>query len=285
MKLFITDLDFTLLNSKKEISENNLTALKRLEDNNIKFAFASGRSYYNICEIRDKYELVCPIIGLNGAQIISEKGEVISKVLLSLEDILPIISFCEEHNLIYRIFTDTLTYINETENLIYELFDLAKSKHDDSSDIQLGAQIYYDSLFKKSVKMDNLKSYLEKNNPEIYKMEITTSKLDLLKEAKDLANKNTSINVTSSYSLNLEITKQSIDKGHAINVLSEFMKINIKDVVAIGDGLNDRTMIEEAGIGIAMENAVDKVKSVSDYVTKNYEDDGVAHIINKLLEK
>lgn len=48
MKLFITDLDFTLLNSKKEISENNLTALKRLEDNNIKFAFASGHTTISV---------------------------------------------------------------------------------------------------------------------------------------------------------------------------------------------------------------------------------------------
>lgn len=285
MKLFVTDLDYTLLNSNKEISSGNLMALKKLEENNVKFVFASGRSYDDICEIKNKYGLVCPVIGLNGAQIIGEDGNVINKSIIPLNDVLPIISFCNKHNLIYRIFTNNLTFINQSNNLVYELFELAKDKAKKLDDLLKGAQIYYDSLFKKSVKVNNLALYLQKNKFEIYKVEVTTSQTEILKMLHNFISKNKKLYVTSSYSKNLEITRGHTDKGNAIKILAEFMKIQLKDVAAIGDNLNDKPMIEAAGIGIAMGNALDEVKRVSNYITKHYDDDGVAHIINTILER
>ena len=81
----------------------------------------------------------------------------------------------------------------------------------------------------------------------------------------------------------INIINTSASKGNAINGLCKFLKIDINDVIAIGDGINDISMIKFAGLGIAMENAIDEVKNAASYVTDSNKNDGVAKAIKKFI--
>ena len=78
-----------------------------------------------------------------------------------------------------------------------------------------------------------------------------------------------------------EISAENINKWTAIEVLSDILKISKDEIMAIGDNVNDIKMIEEAGIGVAMDNAWDDIKEKADYVTKSNEEDGGAYAIEK----
>lgn len=91
----------------------------------------------------------------------------------------------------------------------------------------------------------------------------------------------TDIEVTNSSPTNLEVNAVGINKARAIEKLCVKLDINMKHVMAMGDSMNDIKMIEEAGFGVAMENAQDEVKKVADWVTTHHTKHGVAQAINK----
>ena len=91
------------------------------------------------------------------------------------------------------------------------------------------------------------------------------------------------INVFRSESYFLEFVPQGIDKALSLSVLLENIGMTREEVIAIGDGYNDLSMIKFAGIGIAMGNAQEPVKKAADYITLTNDEDGVAEVIERLL--
>ena len=81
----------------------------------------------------------------------------------------------------------------------------------------------------------------------------------------------------------LEILPKGIDKAQCLTQLLEKIGIQREEIIACGDGYNDLTMIQYAGLGVAMENAVLPVRSAADFVTYSNNDDGVAHVVEKFL--
>ena len=86
------------------------------------------------------------------------------------------------------------------------------------------------------------------------------------------------------FSDNVEINHETAHKGAALSGLASHLGLDRSQVMAFGDGLNDISMIREAGIGVAMENAVDEVKAVGDLITGSCEESGVAEVIEQLLD-
>ena len=81
----------------------------------------------------------------------------------------------------------------------------------------------------------------------------------------------------------MEINHENAHKGAALLALTSHLGLDRSQVMAFGDGLNDISMIREAGIGVAMENAVEEVKAVADLITGSCEESGVADVIEQLL--
>ncbi|MFU0825856.1 MAG: hypothetical protein ACFWTK_12930 [Clostridium sp.] len=77
--------------------------------------------------------------------------------------------------------------------------------------------------------------------------------------------------------------KKGISKGNAVKILAEFYGLKREEVICIGDGENDLSMIKYAGLGIAMGNAPDYVKKEADYITETNDEDGVAKAIEKFI--
>ena len=88
---------------------------------------------------------------------------------------------------------------------------------------------------------------------------------------------------TKSRAYFLEFFSNKVSKAVAMEKLGEYYGIKQEEMIAIGDQTNDLPMIEYAGLGVAMANAVDKVKEAADYITLSNNDAGVAHTINKFI--
>lgn len=84
---------------------------------------------------------------------------------------------------------------------------------------------------------------------------------------------------------NIEITRKGTSKGKAVERLANHYNLTSKDVITIGDSENDLSMIEYAGLGIAMGNAIDSVKQKSKFITDSNDNDGVAKAISKFILK
>ena len=80
-----------------------------------------------------------------------------------------------------------------------------------------------------------------------------------------------------------EFTAKGIDKAKALDTVLTPMGYKREEIIAFGDGHNDISIIKYAGIGIAMDNAVDVLKKVADEITFSNDEDGIAHILNKCL--
>jgi Cof subfamily protein (haloacid dehalogenase superfamily) len=93
------------------------------------------------------------------------------------------------------------------------------------------------------------------------------------------------LNIYRSEPYFLEILPKNIDKAYTLSKLVEHLNLTKEEMMACGDGFNDLTMIQYAGLGVAMANAQDIVKDASDYVTRSNDDDGIVHVLEKFIFK
>ena len=90
-----------------------------------------------------------------------------------------------------------------------------------------------------------------------------------------------SLDVSESSPMNMEINAKDVSKGAALQALAELLEIPRDRVMAIGDGINDLTMLTYAGFSVAVSNAVPLAKSIASYMTVSNEEDGAASAIRK----
>ena len=91
------------------------------------------------------------------------------------------------------------------------------------------------------------------------------------------------LNIYRSEPFFLEVMPQNIDKAHSLQKLLNYLGMSADQMICCGDGFNDLTMIEYAGLGVAMENAQPILKKTADYITKSNDEDGVLHVINEFM--
>ena len=104
---------------------------------------------------------------------------------------------------------------------------------------------------------------------------------DVKKDINDMGN----LVVTSSSSSNIEINAAKATKGNALLDYAKLKGFKQSEIATIGDNLNDESMIKEAGVGVAMGNAIPAIKKLAQIVTKKNNDDGVAHILNQFIKE
>ena len=259
------DLDGTLTNSKKEITQATKSAVKEVISRGIHVILASGRPVLGIkptAEALGLYESGGFILAYNGGQIIDCKtNEVIFERLLPME------YYGEICNLAREMGLNALTYddfgvLAECDTARYVL----KEAYNNSIPIK---------------KVENLVKAVP--SPVIKFMIV--GEPDKIATCLPIAQKVFSgrINVFLSEPYFMELTFPSIEKASALGILMEYLKLDKSKLVACGDGLNDLPMLRFAGYAVAMENAYDEVKDVADYITLSNDEDGVADFLCKYI--
>lgn len=270
VKLIMTDLDGTLFkNDHESISERNVNALKKAQENGIKICIATGRTKSLIFDAVARVSFADYIITSNGAVTYDAKtDEIITAQLLSAEKSKKVFEIINSHSLTHEIYFEGECFLDGYSAKLYNYGNI--SAH------------YLKVLKDKANVVPDLSEHIR--NRGVEKINIMHVVGDELQEIKDSFLDIGGIYVTSSIPENLEMNNINANKGYALSALCKILNISENEVMAFGDSGNDCEMLRTAGYSFATANAWDEAKKAAKSVTLSNEDDGVAVQIEKYLE-
>ena len=285
-RLIAVDLDGTLLNSYGEVTDYSKKIIKKLIENGIKFIIASGRPIDSIKTIAKEIGSDEYFIAGNGAIIYDiKKDKVIYEKYLSKSKVLEIIKICEKNSISYNVYTDkTILATGLKYNVLYYYKENLKKEEDKKTNIHIVNDMYEHV---KNLKEDKfLKITICEDNESIFNSIMKKIKningidiLDVSHMSRKVINQGTEeVSIEYYYT---EISLSNVDKWTAIEYLIEKLGIKKEEVIAIGDNMNDKKMIENAGLGIVMEGSTPGVTEVADEIAPSNNEDGVTKILQK----
>lgn len=264
-KALALDLDGTLTNSKKQLSEGNKQAIWEATDKDVKIILASGRPTFGITPIAKELELEEKggyILAYNGGNIIDCKtGEMIYSCMMPQECIVTICRLARESGT-YAITYDGDYIVAESDDDCY----VKKEAFCNNAQIK---------------KVEDLKEYVDY---EVAKFLIVGEHEKLLPVQKELLRLHGDvINAFFSEDYFLEVVPKDVAKDAALDELLGQLSITSEELVACGDGMNDIPMLKYAGLGVAMENAYPEVKKYANIIAPSNDEDGVAATIREYM--
>ncbi len=264
-KLIALDMDGTLLNSEKAISEENKQAIAKAREAGVTVVLASGRPLEGM---QDK--LVELNINSDKDFVISYNGSMVKNVGTN-EIIHQQIIDGKSAKLVACQAKELGAYVHAFS----QVHGLITTEHNPYTDIEAninGLEI---------TKM-NFES-LEDNHPIIKAMMVAEpSQLTQVIETLPSVLRET-FTVVQSAAYFLEFLNPSSNKGVGVAAVAEYLGIKPEEVICMGDAENDHHMLEYAGLGIAMENAMEETKKIADYITVSNDEHGVARAIEKFV--
>ena len=270
IKLIACDLDETLLNKAKEISDEDVKAISYARQQGVRFVVATGRGYHSLDAILKRLDLYQKeneyIMSGNGAVLCESKDfRKLSFHGISFELANQLFEYGMQQDVCVQVFTDRDVYafhINEDEKNVLFGFK-PDSILCDKEDIQF-------------LKDETIMKVMYQNTNMDY--------LHQLADGMDFVKEHCSISFSSNRYL--EFNAMGIHKGNGLKELCELLQIDIQDTMAIGDNYNDLTMIQAAGIGVCVANAQDIVKESSDYICeRDHEHSAVAEAIYRFVKE
>lgn len=264
-KMIVLDLDGTLTNRNKEVTERTRRVLMEAQKQGNIIVLASGRPTYGVLPLAELLEL-----DKYGGYVLSFNGGVIMDCRTRetvFQKWLPESVNRTVIDLAARERVDLLTY--QDACLI--------TNNPDSPYVQLESRVSH----LKIRKPEDLADYVTFPVPKFLMAEEDGYLALVEGRVKAALGKNFSIYRSDPFFL--EILPRGIDKAQCLEYLLGRIGIGREQVIACGDGYNDLSMIRFAGLGVAMENAVFPVRNAADYVTCSNEEDGVAHVVEKFL--
>lgn len=266
-KLIVLDIDGTLTNSKKEITPKTKEALIKIQEQGVSVAIASGRPTPGTKKTAEELELSRfgnYVLSFNGGRVTNcQTGEVVldKTIPAGLVGVL-----CEEA---HRHGVGILTYDDECA--------LAGTAVDEY--MELEARI-------NSIPLKTVGHFKNSVDFPVNKCLMTGEPEKMAALEKELKEKYVGkLNVFRSEPFFLELMPEGIDKAAVLKNFLPFLGITREEVICCGDGYNDKTMIEFAGLGVAMANARKEVQEVADYITASNDEDGIAEVIEKYILK
>lgn len=265
-KLIALDLDGTLKNSKNEITEKTRKALIQAQKMGIKVVLASGRPAPGLrheakaLEL-EKYEGY--LLSFNGARVTdASTKKTIYEQTLTVEEARQAYQRSKEFDL------TCLTYED----------DVIISENIDDEYVRIEAHI-------NDIKKKQIQSFDEFIDHPLHKV-LLTGKPDYVASIIDEFKEpfGDSLSIYRSAPFFIEVMAQGIDKAASLDRLAKSLGIKQEEVMAFGDGYNDLSMIEYAGLGVAMANAVDGVKERANVITLSNDEDGIAYTLMKEIE-
>ena len=265
-KLLVLDVDGTLLNDEREISKRTLAALLKVQQMGVRIVLASGRPTYGLMPLAKTLELGNYggfVLSYNGCQIIkAQNGEILFERRINPE-MLPYLEK-KARKSGFAIFTyhdDTLiTDSPDNEYIKNEalLNNLKIIREDEFSTAIDFAPCKCMLVSDKEKALIGLEQHWEKR---------LAGTLDAFRSEPYF----------------LEVVPCGVNKANTLGALLEHLGVTREEVIAVGDGVCDVTMLQLAGMGVAMGHSQDSVKVCADYVTASNEEDGVALAVEKLI--
>lgn len=285
IKVIASDMDGTLLGDDHKPAPETLAAVQRACDSGIRFMIATGRNFPGaMAELKD-CGLVCDYIVSSGAEVRNPRQQVVAIHPISMELCRTIYEEIKDYPISVTFCTDGNDYKIGTPEEIEE--SLMLQMHLFFSDLpreELVQTETYQRIIRSTKTVSDMDE-LEAAKVPIYKLFLYSEDKGMLGELKQRLEQNKEIAVASSFPTNLEITDVNAQKGPVLKEYIESLGYTMDEVMALGDSLNDLSMIEmDFGATVAMANAEPEVKDAAKYITKSNTEFGVAYAIDRLLE-
>jgi Cof subfamily protein (haloacid dehalogenase superfamily) len=260
-KLMAVDIDGTLLDSKGNLTEETKKAIKSGVDKGLIFTISTGRPMQGVEHLNSLLNLDLPFITYNGAIVVMGKSKkVLYKRNLTFEDSKVIVELGRKYKTTMMIWADNKLFVTEINDRTEKYKGISKVEPVLINDI--------DGLIKNGV--TKILWYDEVEKIEEYHAEM----------GKFLDGR---VNYHTSNPMFLEFVDINASKAIALEKIGEHYGISRDEMIAVGDGFNDLSMIEYAGLGVAMANAGKAIKAKADFITLSNDEDGVAHVIYKFV--
>ncbi|MCY6959016.1 Cof-type HAD-IIB family hydrolase [Clostridium brassicae] len=263
-KLLAIDMDGTLLNSNGEISKENKNAIKKAIENGVKVVITSGRSLKGIDRFLEDMGLRAEneyIIANNGGTIYrTDNFECISYNGLKGSDLKDLYSLSLRTDMQIMAYTHKSCISPEKNELV------KFEKECVGSDVKI---VNY-NLIKDNEEITKVLFYHDEEIRDEMMKEIPKRYFD-------------KYNIIKTHPKLLEIMDKDCNKGYGVSILADHLGVKKEEIICIGDQANDIEMIANAGLGVAMGNAIDKLKSMAKYITADNDNNGVAEVIDKFI--
>ena len=258
IKLIVTDMDGTLLDSQKELSPGFPEVYKALTDKGVVFAVASGRPYYTLVPQFEDIEHDIILIGDNGAYIGTHPEPVITN------------SFTKAQ-------VDEIIEVGRKVNDVYLIICTPEKPYCESND-----DVFLKEALKYYPNMERLDS-LNDVSEQVLKvaiLDVKTWELNSGNAWSVFAGKHV---VAKSGSVWIDIMPQGVNKGEAVRFLQNKLNISKDETMAFGDFHNDIEMLQRAKYSYAMKNAHDDIKKIARFEAPGNDDDGVMKVIEEVV--
>lgn len=254
--LVLLDIDGTLLNSMNCIDEmtKNVIAAHR---NNNRFVLCSARKPSSTKQILYRLNLGEEVIVCYNGALIIEENEKLSEKTLSKDNVAMIYRMAKECDVTINIYCDDIWMVEKLDRFVLEESKIIGEQPYLVQQIDEGQNVHKILLLGYEDKLKCLKERLAKVNGLVM------------------------CNSKKGY---LEITSSQASKRKALEFLLKYFSVDVQDSMAIGDGYNDLELLQNVGIGVAMDNSPDDVKEVAQFVTYSNDKKGVGFALDKFLK-
>lgn len=271
IKLVAIDMDGTLLDSRKELPDENRDTIEKYAKKGIMFAFCTGRVMNEIQLIWDKLPSVNYAVTCNGSLVydISDRKQFrqIHGDTLTMEEVRDIYEFIDKlgYPMMFELQADGVVYA-EKESI----------EHPEWYEIE-----YIRELLKETrVPVQNIKSYIYERTEDVGKINIFFPNMQIRNQVLEQL-KVLDYDLAYSEPTNLDINKKGSNKGRGLEMLMRHLNLTTREVLAIGDNFNDIELLQTTPNSVAMGNAPQEIKDCANYITKSNDESGVAYAIKK----
>ncbi|OTA21536.1 Cof family protein/peptidyl-prolyl cis-trans isomerase, cyclophilin type [Xenorhabdus beddingii] len=267
-RVIALDLDGTLLDPQKRILPESLAALNEARQSGIKILIVTGRHHVAIHPFYQALQLDTPAICCNGTYSYDYPAKrILASDPLSIQEAMQTLSYLQGTEIEHLMYVDN-AILYEFQHTVARTLAWSDSLPEHQRPNIRQVSHFQDALQEVSA---------------IWKFATSSSNLGKLREISEQIAENVGLECEWSWFDQVDITKKGNNKGMRLQQWVESQGMSMKEVIAFGDNYNDLSMLETAGLGVAMGNGVDAVKERADIVTRDNTHPGIAEVIRKYV--
>ena len=258
--LIALDLDGTVLNNTHNVTEKVCLALRQIVERGIHVVLASSRPPRSVLDIARYIGTKNPVVALGGAVVAKQNEDlfVVERATITQKDANKIVALCRQYDLTFNLYSKWDWYVDRLDNRVQNEIEII--------------------------------GFEPKIVTEIEQLECEPEKILIMGESDSLhtfhhqiSQQDLNIDTSFSKSTYYEITAANISKATALSYVCQQLNVLNSATIAVGDNFNDLDMLEWADLGVAMNNAPDKLKAVADLIIGSNDEDGVAHFVQEIF--
>ena len=269
IKAVFIDIDETLTNSQREVTEKTKLEIKKCVENGVKIILTSGRSRREAMDFQEQIGTSPYIVSSNGASAYdAENGVEIYNERIDPQMVLQLIKHSRENG--YRI---KLNY--------KDLLVMNEAAYPDEKD----KEVSYEELERVAVEEQVVQCVITSTDFEkmkVFRDYIKNECVGIAVANESKRFKNPDLKPSRNYYCDVASVK--VSKGNAVKAVCEYFEIKPEEIVTIGDGENDLSMFELTPNSVAMGNSLPEIKEKANYVTDSNDEDGVAKVLGFIIK-